>query len=401
MVKSWSYLIALSTGHMVKHFYQQGILLLIPFVKASLGLTDVQVGLLGTSRTIFSSAMNIPAGIMADVWRDKISIMLTASLLSLAIGYFLLGVAPNFIVVFLGIAITGMGTSLWHAPAFGSLAVVYPDRKATAMAGHRMGGSIGDTLAPFIIGAILGGISLSFLTTDSIQWESLSLFMSIPVALCAILVAIFFRNKSSIAGDSLNINEYFVAVIPLLKNKAVLSMVLLSGIRGMSHNSLSIFLMIYMVEDLGFGSFTAGFHLSLLTLFGVISAPIMGMISDRKGRRSIIFFAIASTAILVFLLIPFGTGLMLTIILALLGAVLYTVNPIMLSTALDSANKGTEGSATSLMFTGAAIFSAFGPVFAGYLKQTYGTMDAVFWFVGIMMTISAIATLIVPMKTNQ
>ena len=75
MTKSWSYLIALSAGHMVKHFYQQGILLLIPFVKASLGLTDVQVGLLGTSRTIFSSAMNIPAGIMADVWRDKISIM--------------------------------------------------------------------------------------------------------------------------------------------------------------------------------------------------------------------------------------------------------------------------------------------------------------------------------------
>ena len=101
MVKSWSYLIALSTGHMVKHFYQQGILLLIPFVKASLGLTDVQVGLLGTSRTIFSSAMNIPAGIMADVWRDKISIMLTASLLSLAIGYFLLGVAPNFIDVYI------------------------------------------------------------------------------------------------------------------------------------------------------------------------------------------------------------------------------------------------------------------------------------------------------------
>ena len=208
MTKSWSYLVALSAGHMVKHFYQQGILLLIPFVKASLGLTDVQVGLLGTSRTIFSSAMNIPAGIMADVWRDKISIMLTASLLSLSIGYFLLGIAPSFTVVFLGIAITGMGTSLWHAPAFGSLAVVYPHRKATAMAGHRMGGSIGDTFAPFIIGAILGGISLSFLNTEAINWESLSLFMSIPAALCAILVAIFFRNKSSIAGESLDIKEY-------------------------------------------------------------------------------------------------------------------------------------------------------------------------------------------------
>ena len=401
MTKSWSYLIGLSVGHMVKHFYQQGILLLIPFVKASLGLTDVQVGLLGTSRTIFSSAMNIPAGIMTDVWRDKISVMLTASLLSLSVGYFLLGIAPNFIVVFLGIAITGMGTSLWHAPAFGSLAVVYPDRKATAMAGHRMGGSIGDTLSPFIIGALLGGISLPFINSEAITWNSLSLIMSIPVAICALLVAIFFKNKSSIAGESLKFREYLVAVVPLFQNKAVLSMVLLSGIRGMSHNSLSIFLMIYMVEDLGFGSFTAGFHLSLLTLFGVLSAPLMGIISDKKGRRLIIFTALAVTALLVFLLIPFGSGITLTIILALLGTVLYTVNPIMLATALDSANKGTEGSATSFMFTGAAIFSAFGPVFAGFLKQTYGSMDAVFWFVGIMMTISAITTLIIPMKVNQ
>lgn len=401
MTKSWSYLIGLSVGHMVKHFYQQGILLLIPFVKASLGLTDVQVGLLGTSRTIFSSAMNIPAGIMADVWRDKISVMLTASLLSLSVGYFLLGIAPNFIVVFLGIAITGMGTSLWHAPAFGSLAVVYPDRKATAMAGHRMGGSIGDTLSPFIIGALLGGISLPFINSEAITWNSLSLILSIPVAICALLVAIFFKNKSSIAGESLKFREYLVAVVPLFQNKAVLSMVLLSGIRGMSHNSLSIFLMIYMVEDLGFGSFTAGFHLALLTLFGVLSAPLMGIISDKKGRRPIIFTALAVTALLVFLLIPFGSGITLTIILALLGTVLYTVNPIMLATALDSANKGTEGSATSFMFTGAAIFSAFGPVFAGFLKQTYGSMDAVFWFVGIMMTISAITTLIIPMKVNQ
>jgi MFS family permease len=294
-----------------------------------------------------------------------------------------------------------MGTSLWHAPAFGSLAVVYPDRKATAMAGHRMGGSIGDTLSPFIIGALLGGISLPFINSEAITWNSLSLIMSIPVVICALLVAIFFKNKSSIAGDSLKFREYLVAVVPLFQNKAVLSMVLLSGIRGMSHNSLSIFLMIYMVEDLGFGSFTAGFHLALLTLFGVLSAPLMGIISDKKGRRPIIFTALAVTALLVFLLIPFGSGITLTIILALLGTVLYTVNPIMLATALDSANKGTEGSATSFMFTGAAIFSAFGPVFAGFLKQTYGSMDAVFWFVGIMMTISAITTLIIPMKVNQ
>ena len=77
---SWNLMIGLAMGHGVKHFYQQAFLLLIPSFKAAMGLTDVQVGLFGTARTISSSIMNMPAGIIADLWRSKVGLILAASL---------------------------------------------------------------------------------------------------------------------------------------------------------------------------------------------------------------------------------------------------------------------------------------------------------------------------------
>ena len=87
--RSWNLLIGLSAGHALAHMYFQGVLLLIPSAKAGLGLTDVQVGLIGTARTISGAPINIPAGAMADMWRNKVSLILTSSLTGLALGYLL------------------------------------------------------------------------------------------------------------------------------------------------------------------------------------------------------------------------------------------------------------------------------------------------------------------------
>ena len=113
-------MIGLAMGHAGKHFYQQAFLLLIPSFKAAMGLTDVQVGLFGTARTIPSSIMNIPAGIIADLWRSKVGLILAASLTSLALGYLIIGLSNVYWIVLLGVAVTGLGTSMGHAPAFGT-----------------------------------------------------------------------------------------------------------------------------------------------------------------------------------------------------------------------------------------------------------------------------------------
>ena len=165
----------------------------------------------------------------------------------------------------------------------------------------------------------------------------------------------------------------------------------------MAHNGLTIFLIVYMSEDLGFSAFKIGYHVTLLTLFGILSAPVMGWASDRIGRRPVIFLGLSAISILIFSLLPFGTGWSFTVILALLGMFLYTVNPVMLATALDAVKGGTESSGTALMFPGPAIFGALSPVIAGRLKEMYG-MDGVFYYSAIIVAIITVASLFVPMR---
>ena len=174
-------------------------------------------------------------------------------------------------------------------------------------------------------------------------------------------------------------------------------MVVLTSVRAMAHNGLNIFLIVYMDEDLGYEVFKIGYHMALLTLFGVVSAPIMGWLSDKIGRRPVISVALGAIAIIISGMLIFEGGLPFTILLALLGLFLYTVNPVMLAAAIDAAPKGTESSVTALMFTGPSIFGAMSPVIAGFMRDSWG-MDAVFIYASSIVAVVAVLSLVVPMK---
>ena len=395
--RSLGLMLGLAAGHGIKHFYSQAFLLLLPAVKVYLGLSDIEIGLIGSTRTIFGAVVNIPAGIMADMWRSKVGLMLTASLTSLAIGYLIIGAAPSYWLLLLGVAITGAGASIWHAPAFGTLAVAYPNKRATSFAVHRMGGSSGDSLAPLVMGVILGGFAFWGLEWDGLQWRTLSYFLVIPAGLAAFVVLLSFRNIEGASRDSPDFRSYLRSARTMLSNTTVLGMVGISGVRSMAHNSLTIFLVIYMSEDLNFSEFKIGYHVALLTLFGVASSPVLGLISDRVNRRPVMFVSLLIMALLIYSLIFFGSGWSFTLILALIGLFLYSVNPIMMAAAIDATKKGTEASGVALMFAGSAIFGSISPIIAGWLRGSFG-MDGVFYYAGIIVTLVAFAALFVPLR---
>ncbi|MDP6102322.1 MAG: MFS transporter [Dehalococcoidia bacterium] len=396
---AWGLMIGLAMGHAVKHFYQQAFLLLIPSFKEAMLLTDVQVGLFGTARTIASSIMNMPAGIIADMWRSKVGLILAASLTSLALGYLIIGLSNVYWIVLLGVAVTGLGTSMWHAPAFGTLGAIYPDRRATALAVHRMGGSIGDSISPIIMGLLLGGVAFWGLEWGGLSWRVLAIILVVPALLSALAVLIFYGKATGVEGTrgTQDLATYLRSAQNLLRNGTVASMVMLTSVRAMAHNGLNIFLIVYMDEDLGFSAFKIGYHIALLTLFGIGSAPILGWMSDKIGRRPVISVGLGAMTILISSLLVFGAGLPFAIILALLGVFLYSINPVMLATAIDAVPRGTEASVTALMFTGSAIFGAISPVVAGRLREVYG-MDGVFLYTGIIVGLVTLASLLVPMR---
>jgi MFS transporter, FSR family, fosmidomycin resistance protein len=389
----------LSAGHGIKHFGQGALLVMIPSIKATLGLSDVAIGGISSVQSISSGIANIPAGILTDMFRKKIAWILLTSMLMVGTGYILIGVSEYYWILLVGVAIVGFGTSMWHAPAFGTLAARYPERRGFAMAAHLTGAQIGNTTSPLIIGFVLAGSIGSWVVFSGIDWRWLSVIVAIPMFMTGIAVIAKFKTAGAESSGSVSLSEYFASSKRLLTNPGVLGMALLGALRGAIHNSFQVFLVLYMREELDYSDTFVGVHIALITMAGIISTPVMGNLSDRIGRRPVISFAMTSMTVLIFLFLQFDSGLAMTALIAVLGLFFFSVMPIINAAAMDMIDKGSEGSGTALMFSGGAVIGSFTPIAAGFINQSSG-FEGVIIFSGAIAAVGAVLSLILPMKAK-
>src|ERR687895_654434 len=142
-------------GHFVIHWFQQLFPVVLPSIKAGLGLNDVQVGALTSARQLVQGTLDFPVGMFADAMVKYRAVFLAAALFSMGLGYVLMGISSAFILALCGAGLIGLGTALWHPPAAASLSTRFPERRAMALAVHGMGATISDTLTPLAVGALL------------------------------------------------------------------------------------------------------------------------------------------------------------------------------------------------------------------------------------------------------
>ena len=390
----------LSAGHGIKHFGQGALLIMIPSIRATLGLSDVAIGGISSAQSISSGIANIPAGILTDMFRKKVAWILFASMIMVGSGYLLISISPVYWVLLMGVVVVGFGTSMWHAPAFGTLAARYPRRRGFAMAAHLTGAQVGNTTSPLIVGFLLAGTIGSWVVFGGIEWRWLAAFISVPMILTALVVVSRFKTAGAESTGSITLGAYFASAKRLLSNRGVLGMALLGAMRGAVHNSFQVFLVIYMREELGYSNTYVGLHIALITMAGIISTPIMGNLSDRVGRRPVISFAMTAMTVLLFLFLQFDSGIPMMILIAVLGLFFFSVMPIINAAAMDMIDKGSEGSGTALMFAGGSIVGSLTPIVAGIINQSNGFQGVVI-FAGARATFGAVLSLILPMAKRE
>ena len=392
-------LYGLSAGHGIKHFAQGSFLILMPDIRASLGLSDIAVGGVFTAQQIASGIANVPAGFATDFFRRQVPLILTFSMALVMLGYLLVGLAEWYWLLLLAGIIVGIGTSMWHAPAFASLATRYPERRGLAMASHLTGAQIGNTTAPVMVGLALTGFTLGGTHWDGLDWRTISLLLAIPTALTGVAVFIKFRDVEGSESTPTDLRAYFSAARRLVSNRRVLALVGLQAIRQSVHQSFQIFLVLYLSEELDYAAWLVGLHISLVTLAGIGSTPILGILSDRIGRKPVIVGAMAVTAILVAQFLWIESGWPLAIALGFLGLVLFAVMPIIAAAAMDQTEKGSEGSSIALMFAGGAAIGSAAPIAAGALNAEWGFQGVVV-FAAIIATSGVFLSLLVPMRST-
>ena len=393
-----SLVIGLSLGHGIKHFGQGALTVIGPLLKASMGLSEVSYALIFSSMNVSSGLSNIPAGILSDMYRKKIAWFLAISMFTISIGYLLIGITKIYILILLGVILIGFGTSFWHAPAFGTLAARYPERKGFALSMHLTGAQIGNTVGPPIIGGLISGVTLgSVIKFSGFGWENVAIMIVIPMVITGVLVLTMFKSAGSESTSNWSFEEYWERTKTLLADKIILGLIVLGAMRASIHTSFQLWLAVYLKEELDYSAWVIGWHIALITAAGIISTPIMGILSDRFGRKPVIQISMTLMAIYLFSFLIFDEGLGLVILIGLLGMFFFSVMPIVTAATMDRVPKGSEGSGTALNFIGMSLIGFMAPVISGIIYKTYN-FEGIAIFSGIIAISGILLCTFLPMK---
>lgn len=268
-------------------------------IKQDLGLNEAEFGLLVGTPVLTGSLVRIVLGIWTGRYGGRL--VYTLTMLAAALATFLLSYAQTYTQML----IAGLGVGL----AGGSFAVgvAYvspffpPEKQGTALgifgAGN-VGAAVTKFAAPFIL--IAWG------------WQAVAQIWAVGLAVMAIVFwftttddpAFRLRRERGVASKSL-LQEFAP-----LKNAQVWRFSLYYFFAFGGFVALSLWLPRYLVGVYGFNLATAGMVAAAYSIPGSIFRAFGGVLSDKKGARSVMYamFAVSAVATLILSLPATGTG---------------------------------------------------------------------------------------------
>ncbi len=377
-------------AHALEHMYGRAFLVLIPQIYITLGLAPIQAGLLDAVRQLSGGATSMTGGFFVDMFQHRRAHILAFSMSLIAIGYFLVSIAPTYGLILASLALASAGTALWHPPALGLLAQRFPRQRGLFISLHRSTGNVGDWLGPLIVGGLLAVVGWRWIMGGGT-----------PVLL-AFAVVIFFllRNVGGPKIEGVDYGAKFRTQMRDMRESfrgtGMWWIFTVSAVRGMGDRSLLWVIPLYLSDQLELSNFWVGFHVALLAAPGIFAGPLFGALSDRIGRKPIIIFIMASAVIFPTTMVLGGDGPGMTASVLMFGVFLFSVNSLTQAAAIDvAAAKGLEGTFIGLMWGSNAFFGAMASIIAGVIVEYIG-WHAAFYFASGLFFLGFLSSLALP-----
>jgi predicted MFS family arabinose efflux permease len=276
----WVVLTTLTIVYVFNFIDRQVLVILQEPIKAELGLSDTQLGLLtGLTFAALYVILGIPIARLADKGNRKNIIVASLALWSVMTA--LSGISKNFFHLFLARMGVGVGEAGGSPPAHSIISDYFPPKqRATALSIYSTGIYIG-----ILIGFVIGGV-----LAKNYGWRTAFYALGIPGILFAIVL--YFVVKEPIKGrldkeDLSKVNPTLKEVLStLLKKKTFVYVALASGfhtftIYGISNFSPSFLARIHQIDIA-----TAGIVLGLaMGIGGGIGTFLGGYFSDKLSHK--------------------------------------------------------------------------------------------------------------------
>lgn len=224
---SWYIVGLLTLAYILSFLDRQIMALLIGPIKASLELSDTQVGLLlGPAFAVFYVTLGYPAGMMAD--RKSRKAIIAAGISIWCIMTAACGLAKNFWQLFAARVGVGVGEATLTPAALSLICDCFPpERRTRPISVYMMGISLGSALAYLVGGQLLEPLlalpPMDLPVVGLVQsWQVAFMVVSLPGLSLAILIARLrepARQELNRMLDAVSANQAFVAALRYMRGR--------------------------------------------------------------------------------------------------------------------------------------------------------------------------------------
>jgi FSR family fosmidomycin resistance protein-like MFS transporter len=282
----------------------------------------------------------------------------------------LLGVAPNYAVLAMFLVVAGASSASMHAVGPVMAGRLSGRNLGRGMGFWMVGGELGRTLGPIVIVT-----AIQLLTLEGTAWLMLGGLLA-SATLYVRLREVPGRPPEAEQGRPWR--RALLAMRPLL--------IPLAGIivaRSFMSAALTTFLPTFLTEE-GASRVFAGGSLSILEAAGVVGALSGGALSDRLGRRVVLFTSMLVTPLLMFVFLAVSGWVQFPLLLAL-GLTSLSVTPVVMALVQESFPE-SRALANGVYMALSFVIRAGVVLILGGLGDLFGLRQA--------FTISAIVTLV-------
>ncbi|HJL70552.1 MAG TPA: MFS transporter [Anaerolineales bacterium] len=301
-------------GHFIHDIYTAFLAPLLPLIIERLSLSFTLAGVL-------TWALNLPAvlnpfiGYLADRLSVRYFVILapavSATLMSM------LGLAPDYLTLFTLLLLVGVSIAAFHAPA-------------PAMIGRMSGNQVGKGMSLFMASGELGRTVGPLVAVWAVSTWTLSGFYRVMVIGWAASLLLYWRLRQIPARTE---KPQQISSLMRTAKRLFIPLFIMVIFRDFLLTCLSVFLPTFLKTE-GASLWAAGAALAIWEFAGVGGALASGILSDRIGRKPLLFAAIASSAVIMLLFLNVSTSLFVPTLLAL-GFTSLSTGPVTLAIVQD------------------------------------------------------------------
>jgi MFS family permease len=379
----WRYVV-LSVGFLlvfVSYGIRFGYGILIPPMKHSLPLSDVQSGVIASSYFVAYTASAPVIGVLADRVSGRKLIPLLTVLMGL--GTFMMGFVTDWVFAALLFALVGFGS---HAGWIGVIRLITIWFEA-----EKRGRAIGIVNSGYGVGYGFLGLLLPVIVREH-GWRWGWYLVGVFALLLAVASVLLLKEKASSPPQ-------YVAKRPATQKKFFFTVefwfIALSYLAiAFATSIIMTFMVAYFNLDLSVEYAVSAGLASVVAFSGIPGSLIFPTLSDRIGRKRGLFLCNLAVAASVFGIVGVGANILLLSCLAVAyGAFYSAMFPIYAACASEYFGAESSGSVLGLWTLFYGVGATVSPTIAGYMSESMGSYSPAFTLSAAIMILSVILLL--------